>query len=137
MLYILDKIISPYKFFISYPLTRWKILPIPETARSSKSSSSLNKGHTLSKAEAIEIAQPLSHRGTPKVAQLPPADKLEHGTWIYIVGTQEGEWLRSWEEKIVEGVKRRRKGELGGKEKTVDRESDSLNTLRGYESGGD
>lgn len=90
----------------------------------------------LSKAEAIEIARPLSLRPTPKVAQLPAFDGSKEGTWVHLVGTQEGEWLKTWEEKIVDGVRRRRKGQLGAskKEEVMESVAGDVDALRGYES---
>ena len=80
----------------------------------------------------MALAQSLSSRRTPKVAQLPDTQK----TWVYLTGTQEGEWLRAWEEKIVDGVKRRRKGvELADKEENAAVNPKSI--VRGYKETDD
>lgn len=69
---------------------------------------------SLSRAQAIEIARPLTSR-SPQVVQLP-----SNGTYVYLIGTLETEWLRSWENGIIDAVRRgRRGGELRETERTV------------------
>lgn len=66
----------------------------------------------------------------------PGAREGEAGAWAYLVGKQEGEWLREWEEAIREGVRRGVRGgvklevELGEQRRTE--EETTLGALRGY-----
>lgn len=80
---------------VAFPLTRWRTLPIPIPVTSTSS---------LSRAQAIEIARPLTTR-SPQVAQLP-----SNGAYVYLIGTLESEWLQSWENGIIDAVRRGRRG---------------------------
>lgn len=99
----------------AFPLTRWRRLPLPTTSSS----------RTISNAEALELARPLAAR-QPKIATLPD------GTIVYLIGTQDGELVRSWEDAIVEGV---RMGRRGVALKELDREVNAgvREALRGYQ----
>lgn len=101
-----------YHIRVSHPLTRWRPLPPPSTSS------------THTHTSALDLARTLTAR-SPKVAQLPD------GTWVYLVGVQEGEWLRKWEEAIVEAVRARKNDCSVLKEENG---LGSANTaLRGYE----
>lgn len=101
---------------VSFPLTRWRRLPIPDTSSSIP----------LSSAAALEIARPLAPRA-PKVAQLPTDD-----TFVYLIGMQDGEWLKAWEDAIAEGVRKGRRGvTLAEGDRTVN--AGVREQLRGYD----
>ncbi|KAL8292630.1 hypothetical protein RQP46_001242 [Phenoliferia psychrophenolica] len=80
---------------VAFPLTRWRRLPLPSTSSS----------RPLTNAEALELARPLAAR-SPKIAQLPD----EHGTMVYLIGVQDGEFLKMWEDGIVDAVRMGRRG---------------------------
>ncbi|KAM0752185.1 hypothetical protein T439DRAFT_379285 [Meredithblackwellia eburnea MCA 4105] len=92
---------------VAFPLTRWRRLPVPVPSSSSSSPGpSSSSSTTLSTTQALELARPLTTgRASPKVAQLPT-----DGTMVYLIGTQDGEFLKAWEDAIVDGVRRGRRG---------------------------
>lgn len=68
------------------PLTRWRLLPPPDSSTS----------HTV--RSATELARTLA-ACPPFVQQLPS------GEWVYLVGQTEDEWLKDWEVAIGNAVK--------------------------------
>lgn len=121
---------------VAFPLVRWRRLPTPR--------------HTpaafLAHSEALSLARQLAPR-PPKVKFLassePNMDAVEGeaqeqeggaGEWVYLVGTEEGQWLKGWEVGIQEGVRRRVRGRALGREEreAVAGEADARGMLRGY-----
>ncbi|KAK4699814.1 hypothetical protein P7C70_g6441, partial [Phenoliferia sp. Uapishka_3] len=80
---------------VAFPLCRWRALPLFPGAPP-----------PCNEAEAAAIAAPLGgNYRWPKVAQLPT-----DGTWVYMVGLQEEEWIQSVEGKLRNAVTMRQKG---------------------------
>lgn len=125
---------------VAFPLVRWRRLPTPRDTPAA----------FLAHADALSLARQLAPR-PPKVKFLASGEvdaagaegyvpgEAEGGTasageWVYLVGTEEGAWLRGWEVGIQEGVRRRVRGRaLGaGEREAVAGESDARGMLRGY-----
>ncbi|KAM0787364.1 hypothetical protein ACM66B_003450 [Microbotryomycetes sp. NB124-2] len=116
----------------AFPLTRWRRVPQPPGQPSSSSTAS--SGMTAEQARAVvsELQNPSETR--PRLAQLPWSGD---GDWLYLCGTLEGEWLKSWEGAITNAV---RTGVIHRTLTSEDRDSvagqtrDQLSLLRGYDS---
>lgn len=124
---------------VAFPLVRWRRLPTPR--------------HTppafLAQADALSLARQLAPR-PPKVKFLPAGEVLGPaeasggqvegqgqegaGEWVYLVGTEEGGWLRGWEVGVQEGVRRGVRGRALGVEEreAVVGQADARGRLRGY-----
>ncbi|KAM0751603.1 hypothetical protein T439DRAFT_355511 [Meredithblackwellia eburnea MCA 4105] len=81
-------------FRAASPLVRWKVLP------------GRADGEEHTEDSALALAASLDNRQAPKVAVLPT------GEWVYLVGMEEGEWLRKWEGPIQEAVKAKKRGRV-------------------------
>lgn len=78
-------------------------------------------------SEALSLASTLSRRSKPKIAQ------TGQGEYVYLVGTQEGEWLRSWEGGIVDACRRgKRAVVLNEEDKAMRPVLSARDSLRGY-----
>jgi hypothetical protein len=100
------------------PLCRWLPLPAP-------SSMTL---HTPSSAQALASA--LAPTRPAKVSRI-PAEQGEK-SWVYMVGLQEGEWLKMWEKAICVAVGERVKGGVELRLEDGAREGTAKSVLRGY-----
>ncbi|KAL8291845.1 hypothetical protein RQP46_002103 [Phenoliferia psychrophenolica] len=98
-------------FRATSPLVRWKVLPVPQD------------GSFMTEEAALQLASTLDARRPPKVAVLPD------GTWVYLVGLEEGEWLRKWEGAIEEAVRTKKRGRYLLREV---KEEVAVPALRGY-----
>lgn len=106
----------------SIPLTRWRCLPTTPTS----------SPHTPASAKALAAA--FAPR-PPKVAHLPGSNGK--GEWVYLMGTQEGEWSRKWERAIKVGVQERIRGGRVLREEDGEREGGARAVLKGYHEEGD
>jgi hypothetical protein len=124
-----------YNLRVAFPLTRWRRLPGASAGEEDQQQqtdedearSAVDHAHSnLSYPDALALATQLlmpplpssaprdaasSVRPAVKVAQfqVPGAGRRPvdgRGPWLYLVGQQEGEWLRGHESKIVEAVRR-------------------------------
>ncbi|ORY90625.1 hypothetical protein BCR35DRAFT_349578 [Leucosporidium creatinivorum] len=103
------------------PLCRWLPLPAP-------SSTTL---HTPS--SALALAASLAPTRPAKVSRIPAAHQGEgEEMWVYMVGVQEGEWLKKWEKAICVAVGERVKGGVALKLQDGAREGTAKSVLRGY-----
>lgn len=99
---------------LAYPLIRWRPLPLPPSS-------------PLTPQSAVTLARTLAPR-PPKVAQTPEGD------WAYLVGTQEGEWMREWEGMVVDEVRKGRRGGVLRIEGSEESRRRGVG-LRGYSTG--
>lgn len=138
-IFLLVDVFAGRKFYnlrAAYPLTRWRRLPTPAASSTSTSTAAT----VTTYAEALHLATQFSSRQPPKIAQLPlpslsDAAAQSRQPWLYLVGQQEGEWLRSWEDLIVDGVRRGVRGRGLGEEDRARFEQEqrrNMERLRGY-----
>lgn len=146
-LFLVYPVLLAYEFFFgrrwnnlrcAFPLTRWRRLP-PLAFNASSAPSSSSSTVEPTQQEMLALAASLSPRRPPKVAQLPGPSSVEpHGPWVYLIGTQEGEWMRKWENAVSEGVRRGVRGReltLEDAERAERDREDGMRGLRGYSEG--
>ncbi|ORY88123.1 hypothetical protein BCR35DRAFT_330332 [Leucosporidium creatinivorum] len=145
-IFLIYPVLLIYEFFAgrrwnnlrcAFPLTRWRRLP-PLASSSAASSSAGPSSSTTNptQQEMLALAASLSARRPPKVAQLPgPSAAEPNNSFVYMIGTQEGEWMRKWESAVVDAVRNGVRGRALSEEDLQSAERvrrENLEAMRGY-----
>lgn len=121
----------------AFPLTRWRRLPpLASSSATSSSAGPSSNATDLTQQEMLAFAATLSARRPPKVAQLPgPSVAESNGPMVYMIGTQEGEWMRKWEASVVDAVRNGVRGRALTEEDLQSAERvrrENIEAMRGY-----